>query len=122
MDEVDLTIELGNNGDNAMLLKKEQVTAIYEFAVNRLIMSIAPRDLLITHNWQVAHIIQDPRAENIGKKWICPLPTFDKDLFPFIVTSGRNEFSLVNLKTHSVQTLIKTKAIYHQSQQAAFFK
>jgi len=57
LDNADLKITLGNSGENAMLLKNEKVESIREFAVNRLILSIYPRDLIVTQNWQVAHII-----------------------------------------------------------------
>ena len=63
MNSDDLTIELGTN-DNAMLLKKELVTSVLEFAPNKLVMCINDKDLLIANNWQVAQIIKDPRIGN----------------------------------------------------------
>ena len=57
MDCIDMAIELGSTNDSAMVLKNEQVLALYEYAVNKLIMHLAPSELLIAHKWQVVHII-----------------------------------------------------------------
>lgn len=115
MNSDDLTIDLGSN-ECAMLLKKELVNGMLEFAPNKLVMFINPTDLLIANNWQVVNIIKDPRAGNCMKQWLQPLPGFDSEQFPFIVTSGKQSYNLVNLKTYNMQVLIDTPALFHHSQ------
>jgi len=105
-----------------MLLKNEKVESICEFAINRLVLGIFPRDLIVTQNWQVAHIIKDQNLANSLKHWISPLPGFDKDSFPFLLCSGRKSFNLVNVKNRSMQVLIDSPAVHHNGQTAAFFK
>ena len=40
-----------------MLIKDEKVEAIFEYAPNKLIISVYPTDLLIVHHWKVEKII-----------------------------------------------------------------
>ena len=60
--------------------------------------------------------------DNRMKQWLCPMPGFDAEEFPFIISSGMESFNIVNLKTCFMQALIDTPATYHQSAQGGFFK
>lgn len=116
-----MAIELGSTNDSAMVLKNEKVTAIHEYAANKLVMHLPPSEMLIAHKWKVVQIIKDHRGGNTLKQWLYPLPGFDKEAFPYILASGRESFNIVNVKTFSMQVLIDVPAIYHKSQQSAFF-
>ena len=72
------------------------------------------KDLLIVHDWIVVKkgLIEDPRAGNIEKFWMEPLPGFqyekigDQEEFPWMVCSGKESINLVNVKTHLLMPLI----------------
>ena len=51
MNSDDLQLELVTSNDEGLLLKKELVTSVLEYAANKMIMHISPSDLLLTNNW-----------------------------------------------------------------------
>ena len=87
-----------NLKNQSILLKKEDVYAVLEYALNRLLAFIQPTDLLVIDSWQVAHRIEDPSKTNIQKCWLAPLPGFDHESFPFVITSGAESYNIVNVK------------------------
>jgi len=84
-----------------MLIKNEYVKAVYAFSLNGLIVTLRI-DLLILRNWTVIQYIKDPVPANIEKCWLSIPPFFDTDEFPFIITSGRVSYNLVNLKSGQI--------------------
>ena len=58
-DTKDLKFVLTEPEENSLLLKQEYVMAKYEYAIDKLIIHVLPRDLLIVHNMQVKHRIQE---------------------------------------------------------------
>ena len=45
--------------NNSILLKKEDLYAILEYAPNKMIGFILPTDLIVIKNWNVVHRIED---------------------------------------------------------------
>ena len=81
-----------------MLLKDEVANSICEFDVNQMIVAIYLVDLLIIHNWCVVRRIREEHPGNIQKDFIAQLPGFDAHRFPFLLCSGYDYFSLINVK------------------------
>ena len=80
-----------------MLIKDEKVEAIFEYSHDKLIMSLYPTDIIIAHNFKVVKIIYKIQPGNFNKHWIVPLPGFDEVEFPFLLCSGRQNFTLINV-------------------------
>lgn len=118
----DLSIELSNPTVNSVLLKKENVRAILEYALNKMLVHVSPKDLLIFHDWECVKLISEPSIGNIQKHWLCPFGDFDVESFPFVVTSGGESFSLVNVKTFHQQVFCDTQAKYVYCAQGSFFR
>ena len=53
--QVGKKVEKFNINKNSILLKKEDLYAIYEYALDKMIGFILPTDLIIISNWQVTH-------------------------------------------------------------------
>ena len=70
-----------------------------------------PKDLMIIDDWTVLHTIVDPVSGNTEKFWLSPLPSFDLQTFPFVVSSGNNTFNVVNVKTGDMSVLINGSAL-----------
>ena len=85
-----------------MFLDKEVVSAVLEFAPDKMLLFIVPTDLLITHKWKVVSRIEDPNVNNIQKYWFCELPNFNAETFPFVLVTGWESFNLVNIKTSNM--------------------
>ena len=99
-----------------MLLKNEGVYSILEFAVNRMIISVQLTDLLIAHDWQVVNSIRDGNLGNTQKCWMALLPGFDRETFPFIISSGLETFNLINVKKYTQEPLIHASSKNTRSQ------
>ena len=90
-----------------MLLKNEYVRSICEFAQQKLLVySDDCKCFLIIHDWKVVHEIADSEAGNTSKVWQSPMPGFNVDYFPFLVSSGLEFYSLVNVTTGTLQRFI----------------
>ena len=66
--------------------------------------------LVILHDWKVIHYISDPSVGNGEKYWHWTLPGFTNTDFPFVLTSGKECYSLVNVKEGTAFPLIKGTA------------
>ena len=111
-----------------MLLKGEQIENIYEYSPNQLVISLYPAEILITKDWQYAHVIMNYDHGNIQNHWVLPVPfqysegVQKGEPLPFIVVSGRESFSLINMKDFTKQKLIAAPSCNIRCQQAFFFK
>ena len=65
---------------------------------------------MVIDDWTVLHTIVDPVPGNNTKDWLSLLPSFDVETFPFVVSSGKNTFNLVNVKTGDMSVLISGSA------------
>ena len=73
--------------------------------------------------------MEDPGLQGRRGLWLCPMPNFDVDDFPFIISSGRESINLINIKTYSIEQLIVQSAstitagwMGSKGQAAGFFK
>ena len=69
-----------------------------EYADDRMLVHVAPTDLLIVIGGSVVSCLSDPNPGNHQKYWLEVLPGFDVEKFPFVVVSGCQSFNLVNVK------------------------
>ena len=105
-----------------MLLIGEYIWTIYEFAPNRMIV-YSDEDghlLFIIHDFKVIMTIREPMSGNGSKDWIKPLPQFDLDKYPFLIVSGKETFSLINVKTGTIEDMIKGSPLCSKGSDAAF--
>ena len=104
---------LGNSAEEGIVIKKELVSQILEYAPNKLLLHLQPKDLMLVEDWKATKIIKDPRSGNRLKQWLCPMPGFDLEEFPFIICSGTESYNILNLKTYYMQAFIDTPAPCH---------
>ena len=102
-------------------MKKEDVYAVLEYALNRLLAFIQPTDLLVIDSWQVVYRIEDPSKTNIQKCWLAPLPDFDHESFPFVITSGAESYNIVNVKEGLMNPIVYSPGSHCVAQEAGFF-
>ena len=96
---------------NSILLKCEYVQTCYEFAPKKLLMYAEVRfKLLVVEDWKITHEIEDLNVGNGEKYWHCALPGFNMRYFPFVLTSGKEWYSLVNVKDGTASPFIKGTA------------
>ena len=76
--------------------------------------------LLIVQDWKVIHEIEDPVPGNTEKFWQLPLPGFDMVDFPFLISSGKESYNLVNVNDGTMQPLIKGSAYNSKAQPPGF--
>ena len=106
---------------NSVLLQDEVVQSVCEYAIDKMVISILLTDLLIVHSWEPVRLIKKDEPGNIQKYFIAPLPDFDEYKFPFLLCSGYEHFSLINIAEFRMQTLIDASCSTMRSQQAFFF-
>ena len=96
--------------EKAMLFKNEYFHSACEFDINCFLISVSNGSLLIVKNWEVTVSLDDSEPGNNEKYWLKPLPFFDSEKFPLLITSGRLSFNLVNIKTGKMDILIDGSA------------
>ena len=92
---------------NSLLLRNEIVNATFEYERGKMIVSLAPTDLLIVEDWNPVKRVMRNSERNINKFCFTPLPGFNAKTYPFIVCSGFEHISLINVKEHFIQVFIK---------------
>ena len=95
-----------------MLLRKAYIWTTLEYAPNKIIAYSDENgnELHVIHDWKVVHTIMDLAPGNGSKDDFVPLPNFDLDKFPFLVTSGKESFGLINVKAFEIDDLVKGSA------------
>ena len=137
--------------EQAILLKKEKVASVLEFAVNKLIVA-TEFSLIIFHegesvrvydgweqdmpfvaaNERVKILNRDPGKQTYQEMWLTNkdrnplghfsiLPRFDYDLFPFITCTSAKGIILINLKENYAETLIDATSTCAWGQPSLFF-
>ena len=66
-----------------------------------------PCNFLVLRNWKVTNKIIDPVPGNARKFWLKPLPNFDIEHCPFIISSGNATYNIVNVKSETMQILVQ---------------
>ena len=74
------------------------------------LMTISFQLLLVFYDWQIVHKIADNEAGNIEKNWLSPIPGFSVSYFPFVVSSGNEYYSLINVSTGKMQPFIRASS------------
>ena len=67
--------------------------------------------MLIIKDWKVVREIVDPEADNLHKSFMMPLPDFDPIEFPWLLCSGQEKYSLLNVKESVFYPFIKGSAM-----------
>ena len=102
----DLEFELLNPNDNSLIIRQDYVEAIYEYATDKMIVHLRPKDLLIINKMQVCKRIEEDDPSNVCKYQMTTLPNFNEDILPFIALSGGKSLNLLNLAKGTMQPLI----------------
>ena len=97
--------EQKETGKNSLWLDY-QVLAIYEYANNKMILSLAPNDLLIVKNWESLRTVKAIDSYNGDQYHFLAHPRFDENEFPFIVCSGFAFYTLINVKEFRIEQFI----------------
>ena len=107
---------------NSILLKNEVVNAIFEYDSSQMIVSLAMTDLLIVKDWNPVKLILRNSAANINKFCFMALPGFNVKTYPFVICSGFEHISIINVKECFMQCFIKEPCYSVRGQQVFFFK
>ena len=98
-------IEINNEGQGnqqAILLKQFIIRSLVEFSPNKILAHYYPNNLLIIKDWEKVHYIDcSANPGNVDKLCLVPMPGFDEENFPFIVSSGHESLNLINVKNLS---------------------
>ena len=74
------------------------------------------------NDWQTVRLIKAVHSGNMNKDYYEPLPQFDSLKFPFVMCSGYEHFSLINVLKCKTQVFIIASSPCIGPQQAFFFK
>ena len=90
-----------------MLMYYEHVEAILEYESEKMIFTLRPSIFLFVDGWvAIKHLKQD---ENNFDQWsLKKHPEYDKDEFPYVISSGKNYFSWINVKENLVTKFIES--------------
>ena len=94
------------NTKNSILLIDERANSIFEYEINQMIISLAETDLLIVKDFMPVKLIKDKFFDNIKKYYFTEHPEFDAHSFPFIISAGFKNISLINVRTMKIQAFI----------------
>ena len=93
---------------DSLLLRGELVTAMLEFAPNRLLVATETSHLILFHDWVRIRVYSDtsPQHSLKAKGYLTTLPGFDIASFPFVAQAGDKSINLINLREASSEPLI----------------
>ena len=89
----------------SLLLRGELVTALLEFAPNKLLVATATSHVLLLHDWERVRVYADAGPQP-ATGYLAPLPGFDMEAFPFVAQAGERSINLINLREGSSEPLI----------------
>ena len=111
---------------NSLFLKNEIVTSLLKCSPTQILASTFHNQLLLLENWVVIRKFEDPSELNNRslQGWLCKLPGFNMEKFPFIVWSGETSINLVNINEGFTEPLIYRDyaSFDHRGQQGVFCK
>ena len=120
-DELDTLVNLEPK-DNSMRFATQKLTFALEYKSNKILLTVDPTGILITENWQLLRRISNGSENNMSQNYLHRHPEFDIVKFPFVVVSGLEHFSLVNVKDFFAQEFIASSCNMHRGSRAFFFK
>ena len=107
--------------NSSILCKNEYVQACTEFGPKRLcIFADLSQYLLIVQDWKIIHEIVETDPGNTEKFWQFPLPGFDMEDFPFLISSGKESYNIINVKLGTNQKLLKGTSFNSKAQNPGF--
>ena len=93
--------------NQSILFKDWCILALYEYAYNKIIASTERNCLFIIVDFIVVKFIDGNHLINDKYKFHpTPLAKFDEEYFPFILLTGKNCVSIVNVRDGILQPLI----------------
>ena len=118
----DMEVKVKKHSVHSLLLKDEIVWSVFEYAPNCMLLSLNNTpNLLMVENLKTIRVITDSDKTNNYKYWIAPLPGFNMDTFPFLVSAGAKAFSLINVKQQKLEKLINATSFPDAAMEGAFF-
>ena len=100
-DESRVKCERVGNGYGGFVMKNRTVATMLEYAKDKILATIQPKDLIIIEageEWKELKRIVEPHTQNIGKNNLVPIPGFNEVILPFIVCSGSDYYTLINVQ------------------------
>ena len=95
----EMEVKVKEHSANSILLKDEIVWSVFEYGPNCMLLSLNNTpDLLMVEHLESVRVITDSDQGNQFKYWIGPLPGFNLETFPFLISAGQKTFSLINVK------------------------
>ena len=92
-----------------------------QYAMDKVLVHISERDLLIINDWQIVKRLEEPDDSNTKKYWMRPIPGFHETEFPFIICNGWDTFNIVNVHDYYMEPIINCSTRTGLSQEAAVF-
>lgn len=99
----------------------EYIYTVLEYKSNKMIFSLHPSDMLITDNWLPIQHIKAADNCNYEKNFIIRHPCFDEVTFPFLIATGYQFITLINVKEYRIQTFVDATISLTRGQEAIFF-
>ena len=107
---------------NSMKFRHQRLRFALEYKCNKILLTLDPTEILITENWQFLRRISNGSENNMSQNYLHRHPQFDIVKFPFIVVSGLEHYSLVNVKDFFAQEFIISSSNTNRGQRSFFFK
>lgn len=119
----EMCVRCKEHAANSALLKDEVVWSVFEYAPDCMLLSLAGTpDLLMVQHLKEVRVIADHDKGNLYKYWVAPLPGFDLETFPFLVSAGAKTFSLINIKERRLEKLINASSYPDAAMEGAYFE
>ena len=99
-------MQIQDSVHSSILIRGEQVIAVLDLPANKMAIALFGTDILVSSDWEITSRITDPDSGNVEKRYLFPLPSFDSETFPFILAPGEKSISLLNVKEHTMQTIV----------------
>ena len=87
-----------------------------------MLITLDPNQIILIENWVELKRIRNGSENNINQDYLKRHPKFDSVKFPFVVCSGLEYYSLINVKDFFAQEFICSSCKTQRGQQAFFFK
>ena len=101
LDKLKMKISVKQPNVSSIMIKDEYVCSILEYGIGQILLGTQHADLLLIKNWKFIAKISDSNPNNFQKYWLAPIPFFNSETFPFIVSSGYETIDLINVKDFS---------------------
>ena len=107
---------------NSLVFRKQRLRTALEYKSNKILFTLDPTEIIITENWQQLRRISNGSENNMDQNYIRRHPNFNIVKFPFLIVSGLEHYSLVNVKEFFAQEFIVSTSNNYRGQQSFFFR